>query len=235
MRKIMITMVVLVTVVLIAASAYAEVIDDTSSVTATAIIGGSADISALTPANIAFGTTGVDAFPTTPADQKVTISYTSNYNPWKIRIYTDNQIPAEAGRYSYGGLKSGTNVVPCKWIAQATATAAPAIASIGGYNFIKDLGDLDDPLTLDNLATPEVENNESWALNATTYANIAYGGPGGGVCVNPTNPPNYNGNPINGSIAVYIAGLFGTGGVSPAVPAAAGSYSSLIYLELYHE
>lgn len=208
------------------------VTDRTVSVTATASVAGATSMS-ISPTSAVYSTTTADAFATVPTGGKITITYASNYNPWKMAISTNNtQVPnagSTDGRYAKGGLATtnGKNVVACKWVAQAPATAAPAVPTAATYNFVKDKRDQDDP------ATPT--DNESWASSfAEGYANIAYGGTTGGVCVNPTKPGN-NGDAVTGSIALYVAGMFGTGGVTPAVPAAAGSYSSAITIELYHE
>ena len=67
---------------------------ETASVTATASIGGVATLN-IAPANIEFGTTNVDAFPTDPVDKKIVLTYTSNYDPWKTAVYTNNtQVPS---------------------------------------------------------------------------------------------------------------------------------------------
>ena len=216
-------------------------VDKTVLVTANATIGPVTSMS-ITPATITYATVDADAYPTTPADQKVTITYGSNYNPWKIAVYTNNtQVPDYSagppivGKYAKGGLATadGLYVVPCKWFAKnpASSTTAPLATALGAYNFVKDKRDEDDPLT---------SYEEDWARSfAGGYANIAYGNPGGGVCVDPANttpgPTQYQGDDVDGSIAVYIAGLFGTGGVTPAVPASAGVYSSAISFDLYHE
>lgn len=206
-------------------------IDQTKSVTFTATIIGSTSMS-ISPATAEFGDTGVDAFPTTPGDAKIVITYNSNYSPWKIAIYTDNtQVPDYGetdGRYSKGGLATadGKQVIPCKWVAKiGSNTTVPTVPSFtSAHNFLKDKSDQDDPLT--------TAYDESWATAfGAGYANIAYGaGPGpSGFCVDPTVGDPYQGDAVNGSIAVYVAGLFGTGANT------AGIYSSNIYFDLYHE
>ena len=237
-------------VIAFGANASAVTVDKTASVSATADIGGVTTMSIL-PTSIVYGTTSVDAYPTDPTDQKVVITYTSNYDPWKIAISTNNLSvptkgggdPTGVGRYAKGGLAStpvdhddntGTPdvsllVIAGKWFAKdpASGTTLPLATALGAYNFIKDKRDEDDPDT-----TPA---DESWATAfADGYANIAYGNAGGGVCVDPTKT-DYEGDPVDGSIAVYMAGLFGTGGVTPAVPASAGNYSTSFIFELYHE
>jgi hypothetical protein len=234
MKKLTVIMTVMVMAAFFATCAFAAVtVDKTASVSASASIGGTTSLSAL-PNSISFTTTNADAF----ADNKITLTYVSNYNPWKIAIYTNNtQVPNYGqtnGRYAKGGLATttGLNVVACKWVAKDPASTAPAIGTIGSYNFIKDKRDEDDP---DTAASGTMSNNESWSGSfAEGYANIAYGNSTSGVCVDPTKT-NYNGDPVNGSIAVYVAGLFGTGGVTPAVPAAAGEYSASVGFDLYHE
>ena len=222
--------------------AYA-VTDSVVSVIASATITGSTSLS-LDVSTLTYGNTSADAFPTVPATGKVEITYSSNYSAWKLMTYTDNTVVAnysdngtptdptdDTGRYAKGGLATATGsaVVACKWICQDNATAAPAIGTIGAYNFIKDLRDEDDPAT----ALPQ---DESWAAGlAGGYPNIAFGGPGYGFCVDPSVGSPYTGDAADGTISLYIAGLFGTGGVTPAAPAAAGSYSSSIYVELLHE
>ena len=216
--------------------------DKTVSVTASATIIGVTSLTADATA-FTYGTTGSDAFPTIPTSKRVVLTYGSNYNPWKIDIYTNNtQIPLQAatnGMYAKGGLVSGSgpySTVPLKWVAKAPASAAPVAATINfqtSYNFVKDIRDEDDPGT--------AVDNESWSVAfAGGYPNVAWGPVvgGGGVCVDPTNttpgPNQYKGEAISGSVAVYVAGLFGTGGVTPASPASAGSYSGTIYFDLYH-
>lgn len=216
--------------------------DKTVSVTASASIAGTTSLTADATA-FTYGTTSSDAFPTIPATKRVVLTYSSNYNPWKIDVYTNNtQIPLKAvtnGMYAKGGLVSGTgpySVVPLKWVAKAPASAAPVAGSINfqtSYNFVKDIRDEDDPAT--------VGQNESWTQVFTDgYPNVAWGPVvgGGGTCVDPTNsapgPDQYRGDAISGTVAVYVTGLFGTGGVTPASPASAGTYSSTIYFDLYH-
>lgn len=218
------------------------VTDKTVSVTASASILGvttlTADATAFT-----YETTTADAFPTVPGTKRVLLTYASNYNPWKIDVHTNNtQIPLKAvtyGMYAKGGLVAGSgpySAVPLKWVAKAPATAIPTgINFQTSYNFVKDIRDEDDP------ATTGADKNESWTAGfADGYPNVAWGPVvgGGGVCVDPTNttagPDQYRGEAISGSVAVYVAGLFGTGGVSPAVPASAGTYSGTIYFDLYH-
>ncbi|MDP3790724.1 MAG: hypothetical protein Q8R38_01620 [Candidatus Omnitrophota bacterium] len=267
MRKLTLISVALVVVVCFAITAQAATTDKTVSVTASASITGATsltkDASAFT-----YGTTNADAFPTVPASKRVVLTYSSNYNPWKIDIYTNNtQIPTKAsnptnGSYAKGGLVAGSvapyNTVPLKWVAKDPVSAAPVASAINfqtSYNFVKDIRDEDDPATnVDNPLTPAIDeiSNESWdtpiVVGGNTYngaftngyPNVAFGPVvgGGGVCVDPTNtasgPNQYRGDPINGTIAVYVAGLFTTGGVTPAAPASAGSYSGTIYFDLYH-
>ena len=213
-------------------------VDKTTSVSASVTINGTTSLS-VSPSSIAFATVSADAFPTTPADGKIVLTYNSNYSPWKIAVYTNNtQVPvynaaAKTGRYAKGGLATsdGNNVIPCKWVAKiGSNTTAPAVPSFtSAYNFIKDKRDEDDPTT--------TGQDESWTTAfAAGYANIAYGSGSGaqGFCVDPTitaaGPDQYKGDAVNGSIAVYVAGLFATGGSTSA-----GSYSSNIYFDLYHE
>lgn len=209
--------------------------DKTSSVSASVTITGTTSMS-VAPGSIAFGSFSTDAFPTTPADGKIVITYNTNYSPWKINVYTNNtQVPNYnpadgTGRYAKGGLATadGVNVIPCKWVAkEGSNTTVPAVPSFTSlHNFIKDIRDQDD--------TSTAAYDESW-IGAGGYPVIAYGtGPGAqGQCVDPTNntpgPTQYQGDAVNGSIAVYVAGLFGTG------YSGAGSYSSNIYFDLYHE
>src|SRR3989338_3467394 len=115
------TIVVFALVLSIGAIADAAVIDRTASVTATLTISGSTSLS-VTPASIAYGTAAADTYPTTPADKKVVLSYTSNFNPWKIAIYTNNtSVPNNGlpgGKYQKGGLVAGIapsqTLVACK-------------------------------------------------------------------------------------------------------------------------
>jgi len=230
----------IVAVLVVGMGAYAEAATDkTVSVSMTASIAGVTSMS-VSPSTMAFASTGADAFATTPTGGKIVITYASNYNPWKIDIYTNNtQVPKMSvdpvnGKYSKGGLAtaSGKSVVACKWVAKNPASAAPAIGTIGGYNFVKDLNDEDDPIT--------TAYDESWAVPfAQGYANIAFGSGTTGYCVDPTKltPPEtkYRGEAITNQVAVYVAGLFATGGVTPAVPASAGDYISTLAFDLYHE
>ena len=235
---------------------YAATIDQTQSVIASATIIGTTSLS-LDVATLTYGATGADAFPTIPGTGRVVVTYSSNHTAWKLMTYTDNTVVAnysdngtpadpsdDTGRYAKGGLATttGSAVVACKWICQDDATAAPAIGSIGSYNFVKDLRDEDDPSTpYNDGGTPtdpsdDTGANESWATGLLTgYPNIAFGGPGYGFCVDPSAGAPYTGDAADGTIALYVAGLFGTGGVTPAAPAAAGTYSSNIYVELLHE
>ena len=240
--------VVFLAIVFCYASAEA-VVDRTVSISATGTVAAATSMSItapVPPAGLTFGTTSADAFPTAPADNKIVISYSSNYNPWKIMVYTNNtQIPNKVGdttgygRYAKGGLATtdGRGVVPCKWVAKigtnATAPTLPTPTSL--HNYIKDKRDENDPAT--------TAYDESWAAAVTGgYPNIAYGGPGGAWCVDPTNtaagPTQYKGDVIgatSGSVAVYVDAMFGTTGATPAVPAAAGIYTSSIGFDLYHE
>lgn len=233
MKKYGVLLIAVILAVTFSVEAYAAA-DKTASVSASVTIAGSTSMSA-SPGSITFGTFNVDAFPTTPADKKIVITYSTNYNPWKIAIYTNNtqvKLVAAGGKYSKGGLATadGASIVPCKWVAKVgTNTVVPTVPTFtSAHNFIKDLRDEDDPST--------AAYDESWAdAYAAGYANIAYGsGPGSkGVCVDPTNsavgPTQYQGDEVDGSIAVYVAGLFGTGSVG------AGTYNSNILFDLYHE
>jgi hypothetical protein len=236
MKKYTVLAIILAVIIVFGIGAEAATIDKTASVSATATISGSTSLN-VSPASITYGTTNVDAYPTDPSNGKVVITYTSNYNPWKIDIYTNNtQVPNSTspnGRYAKGGLATadGKAVIACKWVAKVGSnTTVPTVPTATAYNFVKDKRDEDDPLTTGT------GKDESWAAAfASGYANIASGTPGGGYCVDPTKPEPYQGDAITGSIAVYIAGGFGTGFVSPAVIGGAGSYSSNIYFDLYHE
>lgn len=231
-------------------SAEAATTDKTVSVTASGSITGATALS-VTPASITFGTTSVDAYPTIPADSKIKITYSSNYNPWKMRIYTNNTQVAlydpvtKLGMIAKGGLATaaGKAVVPCKWVAKVgTSASVPTLAVYkAGSNYVKDLRDQDDPATVDDPAVPGVQNDESWATSdAQGYTNIAYGGPGGGYCIDPLNQLVGHENegdaitPTTG-VAIYIIGLWGTSGATPAIPAGAGSYSAAFGFDLFHE
>ncbi len=252
MKKYSLAILILVSVVLCFAVTAQATTDKTVSVTASASITGatslSVDASALT-----YGATNADAFPTIPVSKGVVLTYASNYNPWKIDVYTNNtQIlnktltPPGAdstvyGMYAKGGLVSGSapgpfNIVPLKWVAKNPASVAPLASAtdwqgLHSPNFVKDKRDQDDP------ATTGVGKDESWTVGfADGYPNVAWGPVPGhsGVCVDPTVGDPFKGDTIDGTVAVYIAGLFATGGVSPAVPASAGDYSGTIYFDLYH-
>lgn len=239
MKRYTIFILMVIIAVVFCANAQAATVDKTSSVSAGVTIVGSTSLS-VAPSTITFGTYSTDAFPTTPADSKIVITYNSNFNPWKVRVYTNNtQVLNKVGdttgfgKYAKGGLATadGHNVIPCKWVAKiGSNTTIPTVPSFtSAYNFVKDIRDEDDPST--------AAQDESWtAAQAAGYANIAFGtGPGAaGNCVDPTNsapgPNQYKGDAVNGSVAVYLAGLFGTGGGTSA-----GTYSSNIYFDLYHE
>jgi hypothetical protein len=226
-------------------NAEAAATDKTVSIVASGTVSASTSMS-IAPASITFGTTSADAYPTVPANNKVVISYTSNYNPWKIMVYTNNtqvndyNLDTKKGSYAKGGLVSGTgdtaSVVPCKWISKVgTSTVIPALPTPASlHNYIKDKRDMDDP------ATSSID--ESWAAGfATGYQNVAFGDTRGGYCVDPTNsavgPNQYKGDAVTpaSGIAVYIDAMFGTTGQTPAIPAGAGIYSTTIYFDLYHE
>lgn len=243
MRKYILTLIVLVAAVVCFTVTAQAGTDKTVSVTASASITGTTSLTADATA-FTYGTTNVDALPTAPASKRVVLTYASNYNPWKIDIYTNNtQIPTKTanplnGSYSKGGLVTGSaapyTTVPFKWITKHPSSAAPDPATINfvtSYNFVKDMRDEDDPAT--------AGGDESWATSfAQGYANIAWGAGSTGVCVDPTNttPGNnqYKGDAISGTVAVYVAALFKTGGVSPNVAASAGTYGTTIYFDLYH-
>jgi hypothetical protein len=243
MKKCILFSVVLAVAMCFAIATKADAVTDkTVSVTASATISGTTSLTANATA-FTYGTTSADAFPTVPASKNVVLTYASNYNPWKIDVYTNNtQIPLQAvtnGMYAKGGLVAGSgpySVVPLKWIAKNPASAIPTITATTfqtSYNFVKDIRDEDDPVT--------TTTNESWASSfAGGYPNVAWGPVvgGGGVCVDPTNsaagPNQYRGEAISGTVAIYVAGLFSTGGVTPASPASAGVYGGTIYFDLYH-
>ena len=265
MRRCILVMSILVAAVMCFAVTAQAQTDKTVSVTASAKILGATSLSKDVSA-FAYGDPTAtpnpippsgDVFPTTPTSKRIVLTYTSNYNPWKIDVYTNNaQIldktltPADAdstkyGMYAKGGLVSGSapgpfNVVPLKWVAKDPSSTAPDASAINwtatvSPNFVKDMRDQDDP------GTTGTGKDESWTAGfANGYPNIAWGpvAGGGGVCVDPMNTTagvnQYRGDPISGSVAVYVAGLFASGGVSPVVPAAAGDYSGTIYFDLYH-
>ena len=241
MKKLTLLTIVIVIAMLVGycVTSEAATVDQTATVAATATVSGSTTLS-VTPTTIAYGTSSTDKYPTTPTTGKVVLTYSSNYNPWKIDIYTDNTaVPLFAqagGKYSKGGLLSGTapnqNLVPCKWVAKiGTNTTAPTVPTAATYNFVKDERDEDDSATS--------AYDESWATGfAGGYPNIAYGSStGAGFCVDPTNSPSFQGDAVTAAsgISVYIAGMFATSGVSPAVPAAGGSYATNFKFDLYHE
>lgn len=229
--------------------AYA-VVDKSVNITASGTIAGVTSLS-VSNTTVTYGTTTADSFPTIPSTKAVNITYSSNYNGWTMRLYTNNsQVPVNGtmygstniGRYAKGGLATAAiapsgrvDIVPCKWITKAgtnaTAPAVPTAAS--AHNFVKDVRDEDDPTTS--------ADNESWssALDAG-YPNIAFGGPGGGWCVDPTNTnatTKYKGDAISPStgIKLYVAAGWRTSFMSPSEPAGAGSYSTKFFVDLVHE
>ena len=234
------TLGIVLTVLLLVVACFYVTAEATTDRTVT--VGASGSVTAVTsltvaPATISYTTTTVDSYSAVP---KILITYSSNYNPWNIMVYTNNtQVPMwtlTTGSYSKGGLatSTGSAVVACKWVAKTGSnTVTPAVPAYNAYNFVKDKRDEDDPAT--------TTQNESWGTAFTQgYPNIAFGDTTGGFCVDPTNsavgPNQYKGDPITGGvgIALYVAALWGTGGVSPAVPAGAGSYSTTFTVELYH-
>ncbi|MDD5423441.1 MAG: hypothetical protein PHT32_08535, partial [Candidatus Omnitrophica bacterium] len=71
-------------------------VDRTATVTASGALAGSTSLSA-DVASISYGTNTTDRFATAP---KIKLTYTSNYNPWKIMVSTNNtQIPLKAVQY----------------------------------------------------------------------------------------------------------------------------------------
>jgi hypothetical protein len=223
-------------VVVCSVSAEAAVTDRTASVAASGSITGTTSMS-VTPLTVTYGTTSANAYPTVPSSNKIVITYSSNYNPWKMMVYTNNtNVPNNAspdGRYAKGGLATtdGKAVVPVKWVAKiGTNATAPALPTTTTYNFVKDKRDEDDPAT--------ASADESWATAFSQgYPNIAYGGPGGGFCVDPTNAPSYQGDAVTASsgVSLYLAAGWGTSYATPSAPAGAGSYSTNFVIELYHE
>ncbi len=235
MRTLGVVFVAVMLIVVCSVSAEA-VTDRTASVAASGSITGTTSMS-VSPLTITYGTTSANAYPTVPSTNKIVITYSSNYNPWKMMVYTNNtQVPlstATDGRFAKGGLATadGKAVVPVKWVAKiGTNATAPALPTATTYNFVKDKRDEDDPAT----GTAD----ESWtAAMAGGYPNIAYGGPGGGFCVDPTVPTTYQGDAVTAStgVALYLAAGWGTSFVTPSAPAGAGSYSTNFVIELYHE
>ena len=152
---------------------------------------------------------------------------------------------AKTGKIAKGGLAtaSGNAVVPCKWVAKVgTSTTIPTLATyLSGSNYVKDLRDQDDPATLDDPLKTGIQNDESWATSdAQGYTTVAYGGPAGGYCVDPLNQTvghENEGDAVTSTtgIAVYIIGLWGTSGATPAIPAGAGSYTASFGFDLLHE
>ena len=134
MRRILSTLMVLVFAVAFTGTVAALTIDQTQSVSATATVTGSTSLSA-DVSSIAYGTSSTDKYPTTPANSKIKLTYSSNYNPWKIMVATNNtQIPLGGttnGLYAKGGLVTGSgpyNVVACKWVTKiGTNTTVPSI------------------------------------------------------------------------------------------------------------
>lgn len=240
--------------------AYA-VVDKSVNITASGTIAGVTSLS-VSNTTVTYGTTTADSFPTIPSTKAVNITYSSNYNGWTMRLYTNNsQVPVNGtmygstniGRYAKGGLATAAiapsgrvDIVPCKWIAKAgtNATVPPVpnwnpTNTTSKYSYVKDVRDEDDPTTVPN---GTMSNNESWgAALADGYPNIAFGGPGGGWCVDPTNTnesTKYKGDVINSTtgIKLYIAAGWGSSfDEKGPVPCGAGSYSTKFLIDLVHE
>ena len=159
MKKYTLALIIIVAAVFSFTIAAYATTDKTVSVTASASITGTTSLSADATA-FTYGTTNADALPTSPASQRVVLTYTSNYNPWKIDVYTNNTqvhtVASDAtnGQYAKGGLVAGSAapyaIVPMKWIAKNPSSATPNLSAINfvtAYNFVKDIRDEDDPAT----------------------------------------------------------------------------------------
>lgn len=236
MRTLGVVFLAVMLVVVCSVSAEAAVTDRTASVAASGSITGTTSMS-VSPLTIAYGNTSTNSYPNTPANNKIVITYSSNYNPWKMMVYTNNtQVPNNAlpdGRYAKGGLATtdGKAVVPVKWVAKiGTNATVPALPTATTYNYVKDKRDEDDPATTGT-------QDESWAAAfAGGYPNIAYGGPGGGFCVDPT-VSGFQGDAVTAAsgVALYLAAGWSTSFATPSAPAGAGAYSTNFVIELYHE
>ncbi len=207
MKKILRATMALVMVLAFGVNTQAFAYDVTGSVGASATIEGVHTLSV--SGDITFGTigggTGNLAYGT-----PITVNYDSNEAVWKINIYTNNTGLTGDQR---GGLAKSTNDnrVPLVWqIYDATATATFTDPDEVGneWAYVKDLGDID------------------WATAfADGYTDLCYGGPDyTNLSAFPSVPADRAGT---SPIYVYIGGMFG--------PAPAGSYTTTINLDLYHE
>jgi len=227
MTKIFKATLAIMMVVAFSANAMALDYDEGAEVTASATVGGITTLS-VTGGPLVYGTTDVNAFPTSPADGKLVVNYSSNHANWLLQIATKNTDlqDIDSSVYQRGGMVQvsadpSTVVIPCKWVAKAGGSTLPDIGTIDAYNYIKDVTDADIPDT--------TTINESWTeAHAAGYANIAYGNADGGFCVDPT-AADTQGDAIDGTIDLYIATLFGD------VPPAAGDYTMKVAIDLVHE
>ncbi|MDD5422680.1 MAG: hypothetical protein WC592_03010 [Candidatus Omnitrophota bacterium] len=240
MKKIAFILLALVFAAGVTGTASALTIDQTKSVTATGSVAGVTSL-AVDVTSIAYGEGATDRYPTAP---KIKLTYSSNYNPWKIMVSTNNTtIPMQAddGLYAKGGLVTGTgtsaHTAACKWVTKiGTSSTTPALPTATAYNYVKDIRDEDDPATGGG-------QDESWAAAlAGGYPVIAFGdASGNGYCIDPTNSApgdfQYTGDAITeaSGVAVYIAAGFATNFVDPAIKASAGSYATTFVFDLIHE
>ena len=163
------------------------------------------------------------------APQYVLITVRSNIlgtgGAWGLEIYTNNFTSApntSVWGYQYGGLKGATvgHRVPLVWQAYTTTRAvSDPPANLSGWTYAKDKWDLDMPGTTDN---------ESWATaHADGYTNVAYGGIDYLMVIEPGTGLTGGVKDTDDTLAIYLGGLFGS--------AAADTYSTTIYFDLYHE
>lgn len=158
------------------------------------------------------------------SNQYVEIAVASNYNPWELEVYTNNfpastPDPATHG-YQYGGMLNTSDdklrtplVWQCYNNVNTGVTDPPS--ALTNWTYVKDKKDLN---------IPTEPGDQSWtAAHNEGYTNIAYGGPDYLNVVEPGTTGVAGSSPIR----FYPAGMFGS--------ASAGSYSSNIYFDLYHE
>jgi len=143
---------------------------------------------------------------------------------WELETYTNNfaaQPSTTTWGYQYGGMvdtgADGGHRVPMVWQAyRSTTTVTDPPADLSNWMYLKDKKDIDIPGTV---------KNESWATaHSEGYTNIAYGGVGYLMVVEPGTTGVLD---TNNSFAIYLGGQFGV--------AASDTYSTTLNFDLYHE
>lgn len=199
-------------VALCAVAAQAD-LDDQDSVVASLQVNGLATLS-LQPKNISDNANASGVSFTLPnpgetlvlAQQYVEISYSTNFDNWKIKTYTNNGIPADGSSY-YGALIHGTDTaykMYVHWQVKDTVTT-PSLTPGNWWDPWAGYMDVNDPGFDEN-------SNE---------LQVAYGGTWDGGWAKMRDGSNCA-SPIN----LYMAGS--ATGLKP------GSYTAKIYFDLVH-